>query len=331
MNSVITFKQFNKKVAVVLFAITEVISLFQYGFSMLIVAETFLNAMGSAIIISLASGYISSEKKKNNTGPELRTSFVVRFWFMMFLADAAIISILSLVYITSDAMGLMSCLQNIFLDSVVASLISVFLILNHYILTLSITRRQKDDIVAKNRIAAVGMKLNDHFIFNSLSVLAGLIREDSSQAEEFVLSLADYYRSLTTIVESATVSVSEELKLLDHYLVMCRYRYSSGVQVIIEDSVRVAGDSKIIPLSLQHSVQNAIKHNSYSEKKPLVITLSCDGHEIAVSNVIIKKISEMTSSGIGLDSMREKYLMACGKEPEFIDENGVFTAKFPLI
>ena len=60
-------------------------------------------------------------------------------------------------------------------------------------------------------------QLNPHFLFNSLSVLAELTRENGTKAEEFTLRLANVYRHVLKTTDMDLVPLSEAILFARNY------------------------------------------------------------------------------------------------------------------
>ena len=184
---------------------------------------------------------------------------------------------------------------------------------------------------------ALNMRIDNHFFFNSLNILASLISEDPQKAEDFLLELSDTHRRILELGSVGTISLKEELKLVSSYMRMTFYRFGNeAIRLITDDIVNEYADSEIIPLSLLHAVENAIKHNSYSTSSPLLIRVSIerDDHGVIyakVENNRMEKISKPLSTRQGLENVRKKYRMVSGQEPVVEETEDRFTVKLPLI
>lgn len=88
---------------------------------------------------------------------------------------------------------------------------------------------------------------------------------------------------------------------------------------------------KIIPMSLQVLIENAVKHNALSPSKPLKIKLSNDGDSLIVSNNLIARKSVDHSTGIGLKNLDKKYMLVTGKHINIIKDQDYFVVKLPLL
>jgi LytS/YehU family sensor histidine kinase len=88
---------------------------------------------------------------------------------------------------------------------------------------------------------------------------------------------------------------------------------------------------KIVPLSLQILMENAIKHNIVSSDKPLRIEVVAQNGKLVVSNNLQKKNQLNESTGIGLDNIRNRYILLGNNQVEVIESGSNFTVSIPLI
>jgi LytS/YehU family sensor histidine kinase len=87
----------------------------------------------------------------------------------------------------------------------------------------------------------------------------------------------------------------------------------------------------IPPCALQVLVENAIKHNEFSEERPLFIKITMNGQYIRVTNNAKPKSYSVTSTGIGLKNLSSRYRIICKKNILIENSRDNFTVKLPLI
>lgn len=173
-------------------------------------------------------------------------------------------------------------------------------------------------------------QLQPHFLFNTLSVLKSLIKENPDEAENYSIKLSDFLRYSVQVHKNDLVSVEEELKFTNDYIDLQKVRFESSV---IFD-VNIPHDiykMQIPAYALQTLVENAIKHNSFTEKRPLYIKIDYTGdNAILVSNnKMLAKAVETT--GTGLKNLSQRYRIIANKEIEITDTEDKFSAKVHLL
>lgn len=173
-------------------------------------------------------------------------------------------------------------------------------------------------------------QLNPHFLFNSFSTLISEIHYNPEQAVEFTQKLADVYRYLLQKRNEMTVPLREELSFLEDFIFLHKSRM--GDALIVEN--RIGEDQKayqLPPLSLQILIENAIKHNRASTKKPLRITLeSNDQGELTICNNLQPK-NNVYSTGTGLDNVSRRYKMLAGKDIKTDETKEFYCITLPLL
>jgi hypothetical protein len=102
-------------------------------------------------------------------------------------------------------------------------------------------------------------QVNPHFLFNCLNSLRALITENPERAGAMVTSLSDLLRYSLQSDRRHTVSLAEELAIVDEYVSLERVR--------LEDRLRFertldpgALDARVPPMLVQTLVENAVKH-----------------------------------------------------------------------
>jgi LytS/YehU family sensor histidine kinase len=89
---------------------------------------------------------------------------------------------------------------------------------------------------------------------------------------------------------------------------------------------------QIIPLAMQLLIENAIKHNAMSKKSPLVIDIFIDEtNHLNVVNNLQEREAHMTSTGVGLKNIQNRYRLLNNTIPAFEKTGTHFIAKIPLI
>lgn len=188
---------------------------------------------------------------------------------------------------------------------------------------------QRENI--KSQFEVLKNQVNPHFLFNSLNVLSSLIYIDKDAAAKFVRQLSKVYRYVLEYKDKETVSLQNELDFLESYIFLLKTRFDKNL-VISTNIPPKFNQKRIVPMALQLLLENAIKHNVISKKKPLMIDISVDKNDyLVISNNLQRKSSVEMSSNIGIKSINKRY--------EYITDDKViinkteedFTVKLPLV
>jgi two-component system LytT family sensor kinase len=173
-------------------------------------------------------------------------------------------------------------------------------------------KQQADQTIAELRIENLTaqkltllQKLQPHFLFNALSILKSLIREDAQLAETYAVKLADFLRYSVESHTSELVPIKEEMKFVQNYIDLQKIRFDNS----FEFEVAIAAHHlthKVPVFAIQTLIENAFKHNYFTEKNPLIIRVESQGDSLLVTNNIISlKLTER--AGTGLRNLQKRY------------------------
>lgn len=180
------------------------------------------------------------------------------------------------------------------------------------------------------RYRTLKAQVNPHFLFNSLNTLSEIVYVDAQKADNYIQKLAGVYRYILDNEETDLISLEEEIKFVDLYFELQKVR--DGDRIDLDIDFGQPKRFKIIPISLQILVENALKHNSASEDSPLQISIYNSEQEyIVVTNPIRKRSTLHSSHGMGLANLKERVKLIMGKEMIIEMENNQFKVKLPIM
>jgi hypothetical protein len=191
----------------------------------------------------------------------------------------------------------------------------------------------KQEIVAKTetaRFESLKNQLDPHFLFNSLNVLTSLIGENPQQAERFTTKLSKIYRYVLEQRNKELIPLEEELKFANAYMDLLGMRFEDAVKFTIPEAVSNS-ELKIVPLSLQLLLENAVKHNVVSTSKPLEIHIFEKDGYVHIQNNINPKEAIGKSTKVGLSNIADRYGLLTNKNVLIENNNKTFTVSLPLL
>lgn len=191
----------------------------------------------------------------------------------------------------------------------------------------------KQEIVAKTETAkfeSLKNQIDPHFLFNSLNVLTSLIGENPNQAEKFTTKLSKVYRYVLEQRNKDLVPIMEELNFARTYMQLLQMRFEDAVQFNIPTTVSNS-DLKIVPLSLQLLLENAVKHNVVSSSKPLVVSIYEADNCLIVENNINSKEAIGKSTKVGLQNIADRYGLITNRGVQIENNNKTFKVSLPLL
>jgi hypothetical protein len=180
------------------------------------------------------------------------------------------------------------------------------------------------------QLNALKTQVNPHFLFNNLNTLSAVIPENPSQAIDFVQQLSKVYRHILEVKDEPSILLREELDVLKAYSFLLKTRFGENLDITIEVPEEKL-QQRIVPLSLQILMENAIKHNIVSAAKPLRIDIFAENGRLIVSNNLQKKNQPVESTGIGLDNLRNRYRLLSNRQVQVEEGPSSFTVSIPLI
>ncbi|MBP1644603.1 MAG: histidine kinase [Bacteroidetes bacterium] len=198
--------------------------------------------------------------------------------------------------------------------------------------TIYYYNKYKQSELEKEKLKYTQLKnqLNPHFLFNSLSVSISLIKRNQDKAVKYTQKLSSVYRYVLINMENDIVSLEEEIEFIKKYIEILQIRYEDGLNVSYNIDEKLK-KKRIIPLSLQLLIENAVKHNSIYSDNPLNVYIYTENNKIIVENNIIKKTTIIDSTGVGLKNLNQKYDILCSKDIEIINDSKNFVVKIPLL
>jgi len=228
---------------------------------------------------------------------------------------------------------------NIVNQSALIILIAVIFI-THVYETIFLVKESENEMIrneqlerarAEAELEALKNQIDPHFIFNSLNTLSYLIDNNPVKAKQFNDNLADVYRYILQNKARDLVLLHEELEFLQSYFLLLQIRFEKAVQLKINIQKEALDQYLIPPISLQILVENAIKHNEFSETSPLSIEIEMKNDELVVHNQVHRKVLRKASSRIGLQNLGERYKLTTNKEIVIKDEEKDFTVSLPIL
>jgi two-component system, LytTR family, sensor kinase len=159
------------------------------------------------------------------------------------------------------------------------------------------------------QLAALQAKVNPHFLFNTLNTMIDMVHDQPEKVERMILGLSEIYRRVLTLPETDTLSLAEELRLVDEYLSIEAIRMGPRLAWSI-DVPEAALDARVPPLAVEVLVENAVQHGLAPRRSGgrLWVTAQQQGHavvvEVADDGVGVR--AQAQTGGFGLRSIRER-------------------------
>ena len=170
------------------------------------------------------------------------------------------------------------------------------------------------------RLQALRMRINPHFLYNTLSAIGGLVGRDPAGAKLMVSGLGELFRRTLVDRDAEYIRLGEELELGEQYLRIQKIRFSDRLSYQLQACPELH-DVEVPPLLLQPLLENAVAHGIGSSEGRVRVDVSCELQGEFV-RVTVHNVSEgrsfahfapgETGTGLGLESTRERMTAAFG-------------------
>lgn len=195
---------------------------------------------------------------------------------------------------------------------------------------LEIENARQKEIGMQARLMVLKSQVDPHFLFNNFSILSDLIDEDPKVAGSFLDNLSKVYRYKLTEMEHNLVDVNKELQMIKAYAALITTRFGRAIQIHITEPASIP-KGMVPPLAIQMLVENAVKHNAHTTADPLNIDITITEQQITVSNRIHPLSSTVSSTGIGLKNLADRYGLLSVQKIEIEENNNNFIVKLPIL
>jgi sensor histidine kinase YesM len=222
----------------------------------------------------------------------------------------------------------------------VIAVVAAVTFITHVYETLFLVREWENDrqrgehlqrLNTEAELTALRTEVNPHTLFNSLNALTHLVDQRHPRASAFVAALAASYRYLLKSGSKRLVLLADELELLDQFLSLATIRYAGGLQVHVHVDALAASRWCIPPVVLPELLENAVKHNEFEADNPLHIEVRLEGDRLTVSHDMRPRRTAVTSTGVGLENLAQRFRLTTGVAARWAERDGRFAVTLPLV
>lgn len=177
---------------------------------------------------------------------------------------------------------------------------------------LALEKSKLEFSLKQAELEALRMRLNPHFLFNTLQNISVLAQQDPKTASQMITRLGDLLRTAFRRDAQPEVTLETELGLTQAYVDVERMRFRERLSVRVE--MAPGTEQSMVPtFLLQPLVENAIKHGlselraggqiqirSAKEEDRLILSVSDNGAGLAAESL------QQLELGVGLGSTCER-------------------------
>lgn len=167
---------------------------------------------------------------------------------------------------------------------------------------------------------ALQSRMNPHFFFNTLNMIAALIPEDQEAAQRMLGLMADMSRYVFAGANSEVAPLRDELQFAREYLEIERVRFGGRLQCTLPGDSEVEGI--VVPIFiLQPLIENAVRHGIARRVVGgdifVRLTRTATRFDLSIHNDIEDSAvseADFFKSGHALDNIRERLRLIYGGE-----------------
>jgi two-component system, LytTR family, sensor kinase len=229
-------------------------------------------------------------------------------------------------------------INNIFLASFIATILSIMVATLYEIVLL--TRERRTDILESEKLSldkvqaeleTLKSQIDPHFIFNSLNTLSELISDDREKALLFNENLAKVYRYILYNRSADLVTVKEEVDFINSYLLLLKIRFENTLNITTKIGAVDLTRYYLPTIAIQTAIENAIKHNQFSGSCPLSISIEITNDYAIIANNKNPVRYKTISSGTGLTNLDNRYKLILNKSIHIDETIASFTIYLPVV
>jgi len=276
-------------------------------------------------------------RKQNRTGLKFFSTFVIDLAVGLFLM--VVLTRTFLILFTEVPIETFFTDQK---DSVIRILILSFSILLIYLIIDFLlnsyneySRIQIEGISGKRKqlqlqFEALKTQLSPHYLFNSLNTISALLYKSPVDTELFIRNLSKTYQYILSTHRESLVMLDKEIEFVHDYLHLLKVRFGKAINLTIEIPEEKR-NMWIPPMSLQILIENATKHNIFSDEEQLFIEIILKNNDtLVVQNNILKQPKQVSSFKIGLNNIKSQYQFLTTRTVR-VKKDQHFIVELPLI
>jgi LytS/YehU family sensor histidine kinase len=189
-----------------------------------------------------------------------------------------------------------------------------------------LNKKENKDLVQKNeeisnQLYFLRSQINPHFLFNSLNVIYNLSLEKSNETPKAIIQLSDILRYIIYDSETNTVSLKDEVKLIENYIAFQSLRYQLDNYVTFNWTI-LNEDFKIFPMLFMPFIENCFKHGILDKIEETKINIELIQEEnyclLKLENKYDKPDFKTTNqfSGVGIANVKKNLALVYPKAHE---------------
>lgn len=155
----------------------------------------------------------------------------------------------------------------------------------------------------QSELRALRSQMNPHFVHNSLNAIQYYIQRNEVEiSEDYLVRFSKLIRLFFEYSRRHHVTISEEIELLNHYLIIEKLRFEDKIDYTISVDDDIDQEEQTLPpIMLQPLVENAVNHGLFHKKGKGKIHISFEYIDDETFKVLIE------DDGIGIKKAKKNY------------------------
>ena len=180
----------------------------------------------------------------------------------------------------------------------------------------------------KYELESYQAEMNPELLFESLESAIDLIDQDIIKAEEYIDELALVYRYMLSSRDKEVVTINEELKAARKLVILHNVSHNNLISL---ESVITDEKLYVVPGSLPILVEEIIKSNLITEKRPLNIILAMEDNYLTLSYKMNERLIRNDHEELTIKRLQSAYSMLSDQPLVKVQAYGESFFKIPLI
>ncbi|TKR30471.1 sensor histidine kinase [Luteimonas gilva] len=219
-------------------------------------ASAFVHASGFALWLALSVSVLLCRMRRSLSRWPPRTGSLIAVGVAAAVAVAAAGVVHALFASVGDAGGLPGFWRFVGGSAAIVALITALALRYFYAID---GWRAQVNANARAEADALQARIRPHFLFNSMNLIASLLRSQPAVAERAVLDLSDLFRAALGAGES-NATLAEEVELAERYLAIESLRLGERLSIAWDKREPLPWSQPMPRLTLQPLVENAVLH-----------------------------------------------------------------------
>lgn len=179
-------------------------------------------------------------------------------------------------------------------------------------------QREIEQKLIKMQVSTINSQLDPHFIFNAIAAIGSEVQEkNNDKAYEYFVKVSHLLRNSLKDSEKITRTLHEEIKFVENYLLLQKFRFEDRFDYKIEVDKLVKLDTIVPKMCIQIFVENSMKHGLEHKIKngKLLVTISNSNNGVfaviednGVGRIASSKFKS-NSTGVGLKVFKEFFFI----------------------